>query len=56
MMRRKWYALGALTISGAFLLQNGCLGAFWRGLRDGWPGDNQWLNLATDVANYVLFT
>ncbi|MGD8451659.1 MAG: hypothetical protein PVJ57_07555 [Phycisphaerae bacterium] len=55
MMKRKWYALGALAISGSFLLQNGCLSAFWRGLRDG-PTDNQWLNLANDVVNYVLFT
>ncbi len=45
--RGRWLALWIST--GGLLLVNSCLGAFWRGLTDGWPADNLWLGLAVDV-------
>lgn len=45
--RGRWLALWIST--GGLLLVNSCLGAFWRGLTDGWPADNRWLGLAVDV-------
>jgi hypothetical protein len=53
MRRSRWIALSLMLVSGTMLLQNGCLGAFWRGMTQGWP-DNRWLNLANDVAKEVL--
>ncbi len=47
MKRAKWVLLSMLA-SGGVLLAQGCLGAFWQGLSQGWP-DNRWLNLAVDV-------
>ena len=55
MYKSKWLTLGAMLTSGAVLLQNGCLGAFWQGMSSGWPADNKWLSIAVDVANEIVF-
>ena len=56
MRKSKWLTLSAMLAGGAILLQNGCLGAFWKGLSSGWPGgDNKWLGIAVDVANEIVF-
>lgn len=56
MKTSKWLTFGAMLASGAMLLQNGCLSAFWQGFwKTGWPTDSRWLNLAVDVANEVVF-
>jgi len=54
-MTKKWVTLSALLAGGAMLL-TGCLGSFWQGLwNTGWPADNQWMNIAIDVANEAIF-
>jgi len=53
-MNRKWVVLTILLGTGAFLWQNGCLSAFWQGMRTGFPAHNPWVNLAIDVASGVL--
>ena len=56
MKASKWLTLSTMLASGAMLLQNGCLSAFWQGCwKTGWPTDSRWLNLAVDVANEVVF-
>jgi hypothetical protein len=52
-MVRKWTAL--IGLAGLGLLPSvGCLGDFWRGVTDGWPGGSRWLALLVDVANEAV--
>lgn len=65
-MKAKFYALVAMTLSGATLFHS-CLGGlggggggglngFWQGFwNTGWPTDNRWLNIGIDVLKEELF-
>lgn len=55
-LKAKWTMLLASLVSGATVLQNGCLNSFWDGFfNSGWPTDNRWLNLTIDILNEELF-
>ncbi len=54
-MRRKAIMLTLLAVSGAALLQLGCLGPFLDGMfRSGFPKDNLFLNLAIDIVQEAV--
>lgn len=55
MSKIKFWGLSAL-VTGAVLLQNGCLQSFWDGFANGgWPNSPRWLNLTIDILNEELF-
>ena len=52
----RWLKLVAMTLSGAALLQGGCLADFWEGFANtGWPTNNFWINVALDILQEDLF-
>lgn len=54
-MRRKAIMLTLLAVSGAALLQLGCLGPFFDGMfRSGFPKNNLFLNLAIDIVQEAV--
>lgn len=55
MSKSKLMGLTAMLVSGAALFQNGCLNGFWRGVTQGFPSNNRWLNVMFDVANEAIF-
>ena len=53
MKKVKWITLVLLATSTATF--GGCVSAFWQGMwNTGWPTNNPWLNLGSDIVNEMM--